>query len=93
MTPLRGCASWVVLENAVLTDENRSHAHQRVENTSVGAALACRIHPNSDKRVKWRPFLPPVTFLPRTVYRSSSHPLRGGCLTLPPGKIHVAAGV
>ena len=26
------------------SDENRSHAHHRVESTSVGAALACRVH-------------------------------------------------
>src|SRR6516165_6794201 len=33
-------------------------------------ALACRIHFHSDKRVKWRRFLPPETFPPGTVGRS-----------------------
>jgi len=42
----------------------------RVRNTSDSTALACRIHFNSDKRVKWHRFLTPETFPPGTVPRS-----------------------
>src|SRR5712664_1376253 len=38
--------------------------------TTLWTALACRIHFNSDKRVKWHRFLMPETFPPGTVPRS-----------------------
>src|SRR5216684_3450224 len=52
------------------SDENRGHAQMRVWNASDSTALACRIHFNSDKRVKWHRFLMPETFPPGTVPRS-----------------------
>src|SRR5437773_4591404 len=52
------------------SDENRGHAQMRVWNASESTALACRIHFNSDKRVKWHRFLTPETFPPGTVPRS-----------------------
>src|SRR5713226_8170559 len=66
------------------SDENRGHAQMRVWNASDSTALACRIHFNSDKRVKWHRFLTPETFPPGTVPRSdrtmvdtrTSHPFR-----------------
>src|SRR6266567_2440900 len=52
------------------SDENRSHAHGRVQSASVVTALACRVQFHSDKRVKWSRFLPPETFPSGTVHRS-----------------------
>src|SRR6266700_1888247 len=52
------------------SDENRSHAHGRVQSASVVTALACRVQFHSDKRVKWSRFLPPETFPPGTAHRS-----------------------
>src|SRR6266702_7027979 len=52
------------------SDENRGHAQMRVWNASDSTALACRIHFNSDKRVKWHRFLTPETFPRGTVPRS-----------------------